>query len=52
MTSRERVRAVFNHQIPDHVSNGLGGCETSGLHVLTYDHLRALLDAYYDTRAY
>ncbi len=43
MTPRERVRAVLNHQIPDHVPNGLGGCETSGLHVLTYDHLQNML---------
>ena len=43
MTSRERVRAVLNHQIPDRVPNGLGGCETSGLHVLTYDNLQKML---------
>jgi len=43
MTSRERVRAVLNHQIPDRVPNGLGGCETSGLHVLTYDNLQRML---------
>jgi uroporphyrinogen decarboxylase len=43
MTSRERVRAVINHQIPDSVPNGLGGCETAGLHVLTYDRLQNVL---------
>jgi len=43
MTSRERVRAVLNHQIPDLVPNGLGGCETSGLHVLTYDNLQNMM---------
>ncbi len=43
MTPGERVRAVLNHQIPDHVPNGLGGCEISGLHVLTYDHLQTML---------
>jgi uroporphyrinogen decarboxylase len=44
MTSRERVRKVLNHQIPDRIPNGLGGCETAGLHVLTYDKLQNLLD--------
>jgi len=43
MTSRERVRAVLNHQIPDWVPNGLGGCETSSLHVLTYDNLQKMM---------
>lgn len=43
MTSRERVRAVLNHQIPDRVPNGLGGCETSSLHVLTYDNLQMMM---------
>ena len=32
MNSRERVHAVLNHQLPDRVPNGLGGCETAGLH--------------------
>jgi len=43
MNSRERVRAVLNHQIPDRVPNGLGGCETSGLHVIAYDNLQNML---------
>lgn len=43
MTSRERVRAVLNHQIPDRVPNGLGGCETSGMHVLAYERLQNVL---------
>jgi hypothetical protein len=33
MTSRERIRKVINHEIPDHVPNGLGGSETTGLHL-------------------
>ena len=28
MNSRERVRAVLAHKIPDRIPNGLGGCET------------------------
>jgi len=36
VTSRERVRKTINHEIPDYVPNGLGGCETEGLHVLAY----------------
>ena len=43
MTSRERVRKVLNHQLPDRVPNGLGGCETVGLHLLAYDNLQRLL---------
>ncbi len=44
MTSRERVRAVLNHRIPDRIPNGLGGCETAGLHVLTYRKLQNILN--------
>lgn len=43
MTSRERVRAVLNHRVPDKIPNGLGGCETTGLHLLTYDKLKKVL---------
>ncbi|MDW7656384.1 MAG: uroporphyrinogen decarboxylase family protein [Bacillota bacterium] len=43
MTSRERVRAVINHKQPDRVPNGLGGCETVGLHVLLYEKLQTIL---------
>lgn len=43
MTSRQRVRAVLNHQMPDRVPNGLGGCETAGLHIIAYDHLQKIL---------
>ena len=43
MTSRERVRAVLNHQTPDRVPNGLGGCETTGLHIVAYDRLQEAL---------
>ena len=43
MTPRERVRAVLNRQLPDRVPNGLGGCETSSMHVLAYDNLQKML---------
>lgn len=43
MTSRERVREVLNHRIPDRIPNGLGGNETAGLHVVAYDNLQKLL---------
>ncbi len=43
MTSRERVRAVLEHRLPDRVPNGLGGCETAGMHVVAYDKLQEVL---------
>ena len=43
MTSRERVKLVLDHKIPDRVPNGLGGCETAGLHVVAYDNLTRVL---------
>ncbi len=43
MTSRERVRAVSAHKIPDRIPNGLGGCETGGLHIKAYDTLQKIL---------
>ena len=43
MASRERVRDTINHRIPDCVPNGLGGCETEGLHVLSYYTLQKIL---------
>ena len=43
MTSRERVQAVLAGKIPDRVPNGLGGCETEGLHIMAYDTLQKML---------
>jgi uroporphyrinogen decarboxylase len=43
MTSRERVRRVLNGEVPDRVPNGLGACETAGLHLLAYSELREAL---------
>ena len=47
MNSRERVRAVLEHRIPDRVPNGLGGCETAGMHMVTYDNLQKVLGCEY-----
>lgn len=43
MNSRERVRSVLEHRIPDRVPNGLGGCETAGMHMIAYDNLKKVL---------
>ena len=43
MTSRERVQAVLNHQLPDYLPNCWGGCETAGMHLLPYQELVAAL---------
>jgi uroporphyrinogen decarboxylase len=43
ITSRERVRRLLERQPVDRVPNGLGGCETTGLHVLASEKLRAVL---------
>lgn len=43
MTSRERIRAVINGQMPDRVPLGLGGCETAGMHLLAYNRLNEIL---------
>ncbi|MBR3716048.1 MAG: hypothetical protein IKM18_09085 [Clostridia bacterium] len=59
MNSRERVRAVLNHQIPDRVPNGLGERGNyifAGVHnlpaTLPESHLKAMIDAYRDAREY
>ena len=44
MTSRERVRKVLQHEIPDRVPNGLGGSESAGLHIITYDRFQKILN--------
>ena len=43
MKTRERVRAELANQIPDRVPNGLGGCETAGMHIVAYDKLQRVL---------
>lgn len=44
MTSRERIRKFLAGQAVDRIPNGLGGCETAGLHLLAYDKLKKVLD--------
>jgi len=43
MNSRERVWAVVNGIGADRVPNGLGGCETAGLHAYAYSELQGVL---------
>jgi uroporphyrinogen decarboxylase len=43
MSSRERVRRLLNREPVDRIPNGLGGCETAGLHILAYDTLKDVL---------
>ena len=43
MTSRERMRLVLNLEPVDRIPNGLGGCETAGLHNVAYDRLKKVL---------
>ncbi len=43
MTSRERVQRFLNGQTVDRIPNGLGGCETAGLHNLAYHRLKRVL---------
>ena len=43
MTSRERIQNFLNGKPVDRIPNGLGGCETAGLHNLAYHKLKRLL---------
>ena len=43
MTSPERVRNLLAGKPTDRIVNGLGGCETTGQHVLAYDKLKQVL---------
>lgn len=43
MTSRERVRRFLARQSVDRIPNGMGGCETAGLHCVAYDKLKRVL---------
>jgi uroporphyrinogen decarboxylase len=42
-TSRERVRRTLARQPVDQIPNGLGGTETTGLHLLAYQNLKEKL---------
>ena len=44
MTSRDRVRKVLQHEIPDRVPNGLGGCECTGIHIYSYDLIQKIFN--------
>lgn len=43
MTPRERMRAFFDGMPVDRIPNGLGGCETAGLHNVAYHKLKKVL---------
>ena len=43
LTSRARVRRCLAREPVDRIPNGLGGAETAGLHLLTYDRLKKTL---------
>lgn len=43
LTSRERVRRVLARQPVDRIPNGLGGTETTGMHLLAYQNLKEIL---------
>jgi len=43
MTSRERMRNFYAGAPIDRVPNGLGGCETAGMHMLAYENLKKVL---------
>jgi uroporphyrinogen decarboxylase len=43
MTSRERVEKLLNGEPVDRIPNGLGGCETTGMHNVLYHKLKKVL---------
>ena len=43
MTSRERIQRLLAGRPVDRIPNGLGGCETAGMHVLAYENLKRIL---------
>ena len=43
MTPRQRMRRFYDGRPVDRVPNGLGGCETAGMHVLAYDNFKTVL---------
>ena len=43
MTSRERMKKFLANEKVDRIPNGLGGCETAGLHNLAYEKLKNIL---------
>ena len=43
MTPRERMKAFLAGEAVDRIPNGLGCCETAGLHNVTYHHFKEVL---------
>jgi hypothetical protein len=43
MTSRERMSSFYAGRPVDRIPNGLGECETAGMHLLAYDNLKRVL---------
>ena len=43
MTPRERMRRFYAGEPVDRIPNGLGACETAGMHLLAYDNLKKVL---------
>ena len=43
MTSRERMRKFLAGEKVARIPNGLGGCETAGLHNLAYEKFKKIL---------
>lgn len=43
MNSRERIRCLLDGKPTDRIPNGLGGCETAGLHNIAYHKLKKIL---------
>jgi len=43
MTARERIQHLLKHEPVDHLPNGLGGVECTGMHVLAYQRLKQVL---------
>lgn len=42
LASRERIRRTLERQPVDRIPNGLGGTETTGLHVLAYEKMKEI----------
>ena len=43
MTPRARIEKFLAREPVDRIANGLGGCETAGLHNLAYEKLERVL---------
>jgi len=43
MEPRARMKRFLAGEKVDRIPNGLGGCETAGMHILAYDKLKNIL---------